>query len=98
MMLYIYIYIDIFGIFYAATTPAKNCSWSEQGETEYLMGFLLLTPELRFFSLRSSLDICLWRHSALQNAFSPLQNKYDMLVQKNLILGDTKFKKESACS
>lgn len=59
-----------FRCFYAAATPDENCIEPEQGETEYSCCFF--TPDLRF-SLSSSEDICLYRHSALQNAFSPLQ-------------------------
>jgi hypothetical protein len=61
---FIYLWVPLH---YAAATPAKNCI---TGEAEYSCGFL--APETHF-SLCSSRAIWLQQHSALQNAFSPLQ-------------------------
>lgn len=55
---------------HAAATPAINCNAPKQAEAEQSTGFFV---SVWHFSFCSSIKICLQRHSALQNAFSPLR-------------------------
>lgn len=74
---------------YATATPVKNCIGPEQGETEYsLSDFIAPEPH---FSLCSSIDICVQRHSALQNAFSPLQQ---IAKGRKLVISSSKRRKK----
>lgn len=54
---------------YATATPARNFI----GEAEYSCSCVFIAPGRPQLSLCSSMEICLHRHSTLQNAVSPLK-------------------------
>lgn len=67
-LLFLFMVLD----FYIARIPAVNI-WPLYGDpATSAVGFDALALH---FSFRSSITICLYRHSVLQNAFSPLKSK-----------------------